>query len=271
VAQEEAVGYQDILVDVRQGVLTITLDRPEAMNALSPEMGDSLAAALDEAGRDPEVRVVVLTGAGRAFCAGGDLKTMQQRAERERSAIGRLEAIDASARRIPLLLRRLRKPVIASINGPAIGWGCDLAVACDIRLAAETARFGELFVKRGLIPDGGSLFLLPRLVGWDHAAEMIFTGRLLDAAEALRIGLVTRLVPAADLQSETARLAGEICANAPLAVQSAKRMLVAQQSMEFEQAMEQTTFYLSSLRVSADHQEGVQAFLDKREPAFRGA
>jgi enoyl-CoA hydratase/carnithine racemase len=269
--EAEEVGYQDILVDVQQGVLTITLDRPEAMNALSPEMGDSLAAALDEAGRDPEVRVVVLTGAGRAFCAGGDLKTMQQRAERERSAIGRLEAIDASARRIPLLLRRLRKPVIASINGPAIGWGCDLAVACDIRLAAETARFGELFVKRGLIPDGGSLFLLPRLVGWDHAAEMIFTGRLLDAAEALRIGLVTRVVPAADLQNETARLAAEICANAPLAVQSAKRMLVAQQSMEFEQAMEQTTFYLSSLRVSADHQEGVQAFLDKREPAFRGA
>jgi 2-(1,2-epoxy-1,2-dihydrophenyl)acetyl-CoA isomerase len=265
------MGYPDILVDARAGVLTITLDRPEAMNALSDEMSSSLAAALTEAGRDPEVRVVVITGAGRAFCAGGDLKTMEVRAQREKSATGRIQAIENPGRRIPVIIRQLAKPVIAAINGAAMGWGCDLAVACDIRISSDKARFGEMFVKRGLIPDGGSLFFLPRLVGWDRAAELIFTGRMIDAVEALRIGLVTRVVPADQLADEVARLSAEICANAPLAVQAAKRMMAAQQELQLGQAMEQTTFFLSALRVSDDHHEGVQAFLDKREPVFRGA
>ncbi|HEY7294777.1 MAG TPA: enoyl-CoA hydratase-related protein, partial [Dehalococcoidia bacterium] len=239
--------YQDLQLEVRDGACWITLDRPEQMNALSPEMGDGLVSALEQAGRDDEVRTIVITGAGRAFCAGGDLKTMNVRAERERTATGRLEALTAAGRRIPVLLRQIHKPVIAAVNGAAMGWGCDLAVACDIRIAADTARFGELFVKRGLIPDGGATYNLPRLVGMDRAAELIFTGRLIDAAEALRIGLVTRVVPAAELQAETGRLAAEIAANAPLAVQTAKRLLYAQQNLTIEQAMEQVTFFLSTL------------------------
>lgn len=262
--------YQDLQIELDGGVCWFTLDRPEQMNALTPEMGDGLVSALEQAGRDDEVRAIVITGAGRAFCAGGDLKTMNVRAERERTATGRLEALHAAGRRIPVLLRQVQQPVIAAVNGAAMGWGCDLAVACDIRIAAEGARFGELFVKRGLIPDGGATYNLPRLIGMDRAAELIFTGRIVDAAEALRIGLVTRVVPAAELDTEARRLAAEIAANAPLAVQTAKRLLYAQQNLTIEQAMEQVTFFLSTLRQSEDHHEGVAAFLEKREAVFRG-
>jgi enoyl-CoA hydratase/carnithine racemase len=264
------MGFPDIQLDISEHILTITLDRPEQMNALTTDMSDSVLAALEQAGRDDDVRVVVITGAGRAFCAGGDMKTMTVRAERERTAVGRIEALQAAGRRIPIVIKRITKPVIASINGAAMGWGCDLAVACDIRLAADTARFGELFVKRGLIPDGGSTYNLPRLIGMDRAAELVFTGRIIDAAEALHIGLVTRVVHAADLHTVTRRLADEIAANAPLAVQSAKRLMQAQLDMTLEQSMEQVTMFLSALRQSEDHQEGVAAFLEKREAVFRG-
>ncbi len=265
------MGYPDIQVEMAGHVVTVTLDRPEQMNALTPEMSDSLLAALEQAGRDDEVRVVIITGAGRAFCAGGDMKTMTVRAEREKTAVGRIEALQASGRRIPIVIKQLHKPVIASINGAAMGWGCDLAVACDIRVAADSARFGELFVKRGLIPDGGSTYNLPRLIGMDKAAELVFTGRTIDAAEALKIGLVTRVVAAAELRQATELLAQEIAVNAPLAVQSAKRLMQAQVNLTLEQSMEQVAMFLSALRQSDDHREGVAAFLEKREANFRGS
>jgi len=265
------VGYADLQVELRDHIATITLDRPEQMNALSPAMAESLAAAVQEVGRDDEARVLVITGAGRAFCAGGDLKTMHERAERERTASGALEALNAAARRLPVLLKHMHKPAIAAVNGAAMGWGCDLAVACDIRIAADTARFGEQFVRRGLVPDGGSTYNLPRLIGMDRAAELIFTGRIVDAQEALRIGLVTRVVPGDELMHAVLALAREIAANAPLAVQSAKRLLYEQLDLTLEQAMEQVSLFLTTLRRSDDHQEGVQAFLERREPVFRGA
>lgn len=253
-------------------IATIRLNRPEAMNALSAEMSEGLVAAITEAGRDEAVRVVIVTGSGRAFCAGGDLKTMLERGAAERSAgvAGKLRSLDAAGRRVPVMLKQLKKPTIAAVNGIAAGWGCDLAMACDIRIATASARFTEAFVKRGLVPDGGATWLLPRIAGLDRACEMIFSGMIVDAEHALQMGLVTRVVADGELESAVGALAGQIAANAPLAVQSAKRMIHDQLGMDFEAAMQQVGMFLSMMRESEDHREGVTAFLEKREPVFRG-
>lgn len=206
-----------------QGVTTITLDRPDKLNAFTGTMREDLLDALREAEDAAGVRAVVITGAGRAFCAGGDVEFMRQLQENDDTA-GFRRLLDAG-RDVVLRIASMTKPVIASVNGVAAGAGCNLALACDIRIASDAAKFSESFVRIGLHPDWGGTWLLPRLVGRSRAFELMASGRTIDAAEALAIGIVDRLVPAADLPRETAALAQTFAAAPPVAMRGLKRAL----------------------------------------------
>lgn len=247
------------------GVLTLTLNRSEALNSFTIEMKEALLAALKDATRDKEVRVVVLTGAGRAFSAGQDLK--------ERQAPGAADlGTELRTRYNPIILamRRLEKPIIGAINGVTAGAGISVALACDIRIAAESASFIEVFGRVGLVPDTGSTWFLPRLVGYAKAAEMIFSTDPVDAVTAERIGLVNRVVPDDRLMDETTALAAKLAQSAPLALGLAKRALNRALDSGLEEALEYEAQLQSIAGRSADHAEGVAAFVEKRPARFSG-
>ncbi|MEX2547769.1 MAG: enoyl-CoA hydratase-related protein [Chloroflexota bacterium] len=254
-----------VLRAVYDGVLTLTLNRPDALNSFTVEMKEALLAALKEAGRDKEVRAIVLTGAGRAFSAGQDLK------ERQAPGISDL-GTELRVRYNPIILamRRLEKPIIGAVNGVAAGAGISVALACDIVIAAEGATFIEAFSRVGLVPDTGSTWFLPRLVGLHRAAEMMFTGDPVDAATAERIGLVNRAVPADRLMAEANALAARLAKSAPIALALAKRALNRAYEMDLEQALGYEAQLQSIAGRSNDHKEGVAAFVEKRAPNFRG-
>jgi 2-(1,2-epoxy-1,2-dihydrophenyl)acetyl-CoA isomerase len=254
-----------LLREQADGVLTLTLNRPDALNSFTIEMKEALAAALKDAARDRDVRALILTGAGRAFSAGQDLK------ERQGADVPDL-GTELRARYNPIVLamRRLEKPIIGAINGVAAGAGCSIALACDIRLASEKASFIEVFGRVGLVPDTGSSWLLPRLVGYARAAEMVFTTDPVDAATAERIGLVNRVVPADRLIDEATDLARRLAGSAPLALALAKRGLNRAIESSLEDALEYEAQLQSIAGRSADHAEGVAAFVDKRQAEWRG-
>ena len=216
-----------VLYAVADGTATLTLNRPEKRNPISErEMVDAIVAALQRGGADPAVRVAILTGAGRAFSAGGDLQVMHDALEeRARDPNATRRYYTEGIQRIPLAFEALDVPVIAAVNGPAIGAGCDLACMCDLRVAAESARFAESFVKLGIIAGDGGAWLLPRVVGWSKACEMALTGDAVGAAEALACGLVSQVVPDAGLMDAARALAARIAANPPGAVRATKRLL----------------------------------------------
>jgi 2-(1,2-epoxy-1,2-dihydrophenyl)acetyl-CoA isomerase len=256
---------ETVLRESHEGVLTLTLNRPDALNSFNIEMKEALLAALKDAARDKAMRVVVLTGAGRAFSAGQDLK--------ERQAPGAADlGTELRIRYNPIILamRRLEKPIIGAINGVAAGAGCSLALACDIRLAADSASFIEVFGRVGLVPDTGSTWFLPRLIGYARAAEMAFTSDPVDAATAERIGLVNRVVPADQLMTEANALAARLASAAPLALALAKRGLNRALETNLEQALEFEAQLQAIAGRSADHAEGVAAFVEKRSPKFGG-
>jgi 2-(1,2-epoxy-1,2-dihydrophenyl)acetyl-CoA isomerase len=267
-AAQPAAASDLVLTDRRNGVATLTLNRPDRLNALNAELGVALSQALERVADDSEIRVVVVTGAGRAFCAGGDLAAI--RAARDRGATAELEPLLRAGQKMVLRMRTMRQPVIAAVNGAAAGGGMNIALAADIRIAAHDALFAQSFAKVGLFPDYGGTFLLPRLVGEARAAEMFYTGDLIDAQTALRLGIVNRVVPASQLAEEARSLAEKIAAGPPLAIRAVKQVLFAAEREALSQALELEVRTQIECFRSDDCGEGLRAFFEKRAPRFQG-
>ena len=250
-------------LDRADGVATLTLNRPEALNAFNSEQLRLLEQMLTEVAADPAIRAVVLTGAGeRAFAAGADIREMAALSPEGGLAFGRLgHAVTRAVEALP-------QPVVAAVNGFALGGGCELAIACDIRIASENAVFAQPEVSLGIPPGWGGSQRLPRLVGPGMAAEMILTGRRVAAAEALRIGLVNRVVPLPDLMPAAAELAATIAANGPVAVRAAKRLMALAFDGDPVVGLETECAVFGSVFGSPEQREGMGAFVEKRKPSF---
>jgi len=249
-------------------VTTITLNRPDKLNAFSGTMREELLAALVAAEGDAACRVVIVTGAGRAFCSGGDVEYMS--GLQKNGDVASLRKLLDAGKAVVLQIASMSKPVIASVNGVAAGAGCNLALACDYRIASDAAKFSESFVRIGLHPDWGGTWLLPRLVGRGRALEMMMTGRMVDAAEALRIGLVERVVPADSLVSETTALARTLADGPPIALRGIKRALALSERNDLASQIDLESDHQTEAFLSKDAGEGMGAFFEKRGAAFRG-
>jgi enoyl-CoA hydratase/carnithine racemase len=262
-----------LTLEKRGHVAILTLNRPDAMNALGmPGDGDAVAAVCEQVNDDQDVRCVVLTGAGRAFSAGGDVKAMKAREGAfGGSGVAIRDGYRKNIHRIVRAIYGLEVPSIAAINGAAIGLGMDVACMADIRIAADTAKMGVTFLKLGLIPGDGGAWLLPRTIGMSRAAEMLFTGDVIDAATAASWGLVSRAVPAADLMREALALAERIAAQPPHALRLAKSLLKQGQNASYDTLMEMSAAAQAISHLTDDHMEGVDAILEKRAPVFKGS
>jgi enoyl-CoA hydratase/carnithine racemase len=250
------------------GITTITLNRPEKLNAFAGHMRRDLAEALEAAGSDRSVRVVVITGAGRAFCAGGDVAAMAELIERQDAE--EFSRLLGAARRVVTAIRQMTKPVIASVNGPASGAGCNLALACDLRIASTNASFSQSFVKVGLHPDWGGSYFLPRLVTPNKACEMFFLGETIAAAEAKTLGIVNEVVEPEQLAEATRQLAERLRDAPAVALGAAKQAVYMSQAAELEEMLRYETEAQMRCFESRDGAEGVKAFLEKRPPKFTG-
>ncbi|GAC1328026.1 MAG: crotonase/enoyl-CoA hydratase family protein [Beijerinckiaceae bacterium] len=254
------------------GIATLTMNMSEIRNAISSaEMIDALVEACERLNADMNVRVAILTGAGTAFSSGGNVKKMLESGETRAALPAQTRRnYRLGIQRIPLAFDALEVPIIAAVNGPAIGAGCDLACMCDIRIAGESATFAESFVKLGIIPGDGGAWLLPRVVGYSKACEMAFTGDLLKAADALACGLVSKVVPDGELIAEARKLAGRIAANPPHAVRMTKRLIKSGRETSLANLLELSAAMQSLAHATSDHKEAVSAFIDKRRATFTG-
>ena len=269
-------SYQHILLekDADNYIARLTLNRPEKRNALNDQTMDELGDALEDVESDDSVRVLIITGAGRSFCAGGDLEALPGGSEPGAWASQNVDDIRRSFQRVQrfmLCLQRMEKPVIAMINGSAVGAGFDIACACDIRIGTPQARFMVAYVRIGLFPGFGGTWLYPRMLGSiGKAAEMLFTGDFLEAEEAYRLGFLNKLVPEEDLESATSETAKKIAAGPPIAIRLSKLMLYKGLEFDLDTAMRMAAAAETITLTSKDHLEGTSAIRESRKPVYRG-
>ena len=267
----------EILIDQKDRVLVITLNRPERLNAISRDMLNELSAKVVEADKDPDIRCIVLTGSGKGFCAGLDLIDTSGRIEDDKATKEQGKAANRPARRLfdlrdaPInVMWHSDTPIICAINGAAAGYGMDLTLLCDMRVMSETAKLAAVTAKRNVVPESGGTWLLPRLVGWAKAAELYYRARTIDAEESLKLGLVNEVVPADSLMDTAMTWAQEVADNAPMAVQTTKRMMRMGLEESYDTAVDHLMVHLNGLFQSEDFAEGLSAFLEKRKPDFTG-
>ncbi len=257
----------DLLYEVKDRIATITLNRPDKLNAFTGPMIDAWAQALADAQADDAVHVVIVTGAGRAFCAGGDVARMQAG---EPTPLEHKNQLWEHVHRVPQTLERMDKPVIAMVNGLAVGAGMGMALMCDVRVASDEARFSTGYVRVGLVPGDGDTYFLPRLVGPAKALELLWTADFIEAAEALRLGIVNRVVPAARLAEETYAFARQVADGPQVAIRMIKRLVYQSLRLDLRTHLDLVSSHMAIVRQTEDHVEGVRAFKEKRAPRFQG-
>lgn len=263
--------YRDLLVEKDKSLLWVTLNRPRYSNAFSDGMITDLCRLFQEADWDDDVRVIILTGAGKTFCAGGDVKAME---EKTGMFAGDPEELrrryTKGIQQIPLTIEALHTPIVAMVNGPAIGAGLDLACMCDIRMGCKHSMFGETFAKLALVPGVGGTFFLQRIIGYAKAMELSLTGRIVNADEALALGLLNGLVEVDALKAETKKLAQSIAANSPVAVSMIKKAIRQARTAEISGHLDLLAAFQGITQRTEDHLEGVRALKEKRQPHFKG-
>ncbi|MFC1887097.1 enoyl-CoA hydratase/isomerase family protein [Thermodesulfobacteriota bacterium] len=270
-SERSPMSYETIIFEKSEGVAKITLNRLDNLNALNDAMQEDLMSVFEDIAKADDIRVLVIAGAGRAFSAGADIRQrFLDPIEKSKTGEVNMALVDTFTRVGVAAIRRIEQPIIASINGAAVGFGCTLSLTCDLRIASDKARFGLGFVRMGVTPEFGSTYYLPRIVGPAKSLELLFTGKIIDAAEAKEIGLVNQVVPADELENVTMELAKNIAKAPPMSIRMIKKGVYQGMENDADTQVLWEHLVFTRARQTEDHEEGVRSFLEKREPEFKG-